>query len=261
MTEYKNVLIEKKEAVLIVTVSREKVLNALDRATVAELQQVFSSHWSDDTIGCVILTGAGEKSFVAGADIGELNKLNMRTGNDLSARGLHLTKTIQNFPKPVIAAVNGFALGGGCELAMACDIRLVSEKARFGQPEVNLGIIPGYGGTQRLSRLVGKGKAMQLVLTGEIIKADEAYRIGLADEVYPHEELMDKALEMANTICSKAPVAIALAKEAVNRGLEATLSVGCDIEKAAFAQTCGTEDKTEGTQAFLDKRAAKFTGR
>ena len=260
MNEYKNLLVEQKDAVLIVTVNRERVLNALNKETVAELQKLFSYHWTDDAIKCVIITGAGEKGFMAGADISEIADLDMRGGNDLSANGLYLAKTIQNFPKPVIAAVNGFALGGGCELAMACDIRLASEKARFGQPEVNLGIIPGYGGTQRMPRLVGRGKAMQLILTAAIIKADEAYRIGLVDEVYPHEELMDKALEMANVICAKAPIAVTLAKESINRGIDGTLTAGCDLERGNFAQTCGTGDKNEGCEAFLEKRPPKFTG-
>lgn len=259
MTEFKNLLVEQTDEVMVVTINRERALNALNRDTIAELQQFFSYYWSDEKVKCVILTGAG-KAFVAGADITELADTDVRSGNELSARGLYLMKTIQNFPKPVIAAVNGFALGGGCELAMACDIRLASEKAKFGQPEVNLGIIPGYGGTQRLPRLVGRGKAMQLIFTGEIITAAEAYRIGLADEVYPVDELMDKAMEMARTICSKAPIGIALAKESINRGLDGTLAAGCDLEKANFAQTCGTGDKNEGMEAFLEKRPAKFSG-
>ncbi|NOY88825.1 MAG: hypothetical protein GXO93_05475 [FCB group bacterium] len=260
MTEYKNLLVEKEEAVLIIKINRESALNALNKETVNELQQLFSYYWSDESIRCVILTGAGEKSFVAGADIPELADLDVRSGTELSARGLFLMKTIQNFPKPVIAAINGFALGGGCELAMACDIRLASEKAKMGQPEVNLGIIPGYGGTQRLPRLVGRGKAMQLIFTGEIIDAQEAYRIGLVNEVYPHEQLMDKAMEMARLICSKAPIAISLAKECINRGLDGTLTAGCDLEKANFGQVCSTGDKNEGMEAFLEKRKPSFTG-
>ncbi len=208
----------------------------------------------------MILTGAGEKAFVAGADIPELADLDVRTGADLSGRGLYLMKTIQNFPKPVIAAINGFALGGGCELAMACDIRLASEKAKLGQPEVNLGIIPGYGGTQRLSRLVGRGKAMQMILTGELINAQEAHRIGLVDEVYPPDQLMPKALEMARTICTKGPLAVSMAKECINRGLDVNLTAGCDLEKANFGSICGTGDKNEGMEAFLEKRSPKFTG-
>lgn len=260
MTDFKTLIVEQENEVVIVTINRERALNALNRSVVEDLQQFFSYYWSDEKVKCVIITGYGEKAFVAGADITELADLDVRSGNELSARGLYLMKTIQNFPKPVIAAVNGFALGGGCELALACDIRLASEKAKFGQPEVNLGIIPGYGGTQRLPRLVGKGKAMQLILTGEIISAQEAHRIGLADEVYPHDELMEKALKMAKTICSKAPIAICLAKESVNRGLETTLTAGCDLEKANFAQLCGTGDKNEGMEAFLEKRPPKFTG-
>lgn len=259
MAEYKNLLVEKKDSTLVVTINRERAMNALNKETVAELQQLFSYHWTDDTITAVIITGAG-KAFVAGADITELADLDVRSGTQLSANGLYLMKTIQNFPKPVIAAVNGFALGGGCELALACDIRLASEKAKFGQPEVNLGIIPGYGGTQRLSRLVGRGKAMQLICTGEMINAAEAYRIGLADEIYPPDELMDKAMEMAKTIGAKGPLAVVMAKECINRGLDVNLTAGCDLEKANFGSICGTGDKNEGMEAFLEKRAPKFTG-
>ncbi|MEK7775398.1 MAG: enoyl-CoA hydratase-related protein [Candidatus Zixiibacteriota bacterium] len=261
MAEYRNLLIGKKGSITTVTVNREKVLNALNKETVAEMQSFFSGHWTDNSIGCVIITGAGDKAFVAGADIAELAELDASTGVDLAARGQYLMRTIQNFPRPVIAAVNGFALGGGCELAMACDIRLASEKAKFGQPEVNLGVIPGYGGTQRLSRLVGVGKAMQLILTGEIINAQEAHRIGLVDEIYPHELLQAKAIEMAELIASKGPLAVASAKECLNRGLEMTLPVGCVLEKANFGQICGTQDKNEGTKAFLEKRKAEFKGK
>ncbi len=260
MNSYNNLVVEVKDEVVVVQINRERALNALNKETIEELQKFFSYYWSDEKIKCVIVTGGGAKAFVAGADITELADLDVRGGNETSARGLYLMKTIQNFPKPVIAAVNGFALGGGCELALACDIRLASEKAKFGQPEVNLGIIPGYGGTQRLPRIVGRGKAMQLILTGDIIDSAEAYRIGLVDEVYPHDELMDNALKMANKIASKGPIAIELAKESINRGLDGTLTAGCDLEKANFAQTCGTGDKNEGMEAFLEKRPAKFTG-
>jgi len=260
MPEYKNLVVEQKGAVLIVKVNRERALNALNKETVSELQQLFSYYWSDDAVRCVIITGAGEKAFVAGADIPEMADLDVRSGTDLAARGQYLMKTIQNFPKPVIAAVNGFALGGGCELAMACDIRLASEKAKFGQPEVTLGIIPGYGGTQRLPRLVGRGKAMQLILTGGMIDAEEAHRFGLVDDVYPPEQLMEKAMEMAELICSRPPIAVALGKECINRGLDITLSVGCDLEKANFGQTCCTSDKNEGMKAFMEKRKPEFTG-
>jgi enoyl-CoA hydratase len=260
MTEFKNLLVEKKDHILIVKINRERAMNALNRETVGELQQMFSFYWTDDSVLAVIITGAGEKAFVAGADITELADLDVRSGTDLSARGLYLMKTIQNFPKPVIAAINGFALGGGCELAMACDIRLASEKAKLGQPEVNLGIIPGYGGTQRLPRLVGRGKAMQLILTGEMVNAQEAHRIGLVDEVYPPEELMAKAMAMAETICAKGPLAITMAKECINRGLDVNLTAGCDLEKANFGSICGTGDKNEGMEAFLEKRKPEFTG-
>jgi enoyl-CoA hydratase len=260
MTEYKNIIAEKKDKILTVTINRPRALNALNKETLGELQQLFSFYWSDDSIMVVILTGSGDKAFVAGADIPELADLDVRSATELSAVGHYLMKTIQNFPKPVIAAVNGFALGGGCELAMACDIRLASEKARLGQPEVNLGVIPGYGGTQRLPRLVGRGKAMQLILTGDMIGADEAKRIGLVDEVYPADELMSKTIEMAQLICSKGPVAIQLSKECINRGLDVDLTHGCDLEKANFGSVCGTGDKNEGMEAFMEKRKPEFTG-
>ncbi len=259
MTEYKNLAVEKKDSTLIVTINRERALNALNKELIAEMQQLFSYHWTDDSITAVITTGAGN-AFVAGADITELADLDVRSGTQTSANGLYLMKTIQNFPKPVIAAVNGFALGGGCELALACDIRLASEKAKFGQPEVNLGIIPGYGGTQRLSRLVGRGKAIQLICTGEMINAAEAYRIGLVEEIYPPDELMDKAMEMAKTIAAKGPLAVVMAKECINRGLDVNLTAGCDLEKANFGSICGTGDKNEGMEAFMEKRKPKFTG-
>lgn len=261
MSDYKNITVEIKDKILIVTVSREKALNALNAETIGELQQLFGSYWTDNSIGCVILTGAGEKAFVAGADIPELAKVNAQGGYETSARGLYLMKTIQNFPRPVIAAVNGFALGGGCELALACDIRLASDRAKFGQPEISLGIIPGYGGTQRLTRLVGRGKAMQMILTGEMINADEAHRIGLVEEVYPAEELMDKAMEMAKVICSKAPIAVVLAKKSISRGLDGPLAYGCDYEQTNFAHTCSTDDKKEGMAAFLEKRKPEFKGK
>ncbi len=260
MAEYKNVLVGKQDDILVVTINRERALNALNKETVNELQQVFSFYWTDESIRCVVLTGAGEKAFVAGADISEIQDLDVRTGSDFSAHGLYLMKSIQNFPHPVIAAINGFALGGGCELAMACDIRIASEKAKMGQPEVNLGVTPGFGGTQRLPRLVGRGKAMQLILTGEMVDAQEALRIGLVEEVVPHEKLMDRAMEMAKLICTKAPLAVKAAKECINRGLEVSLTVGCDLEKANFAQVCGSGDKNEGTEAFLEKRKPQFTG-
>ena len=260
MADYKNIVDEKKDAAIVHTINREKAMNALNRETVAEIQNFISSHWSDNSFSVLIITGAG-KAFVAGADITELKELDVEGGTDLSSRGNYLFKSIQNFPKPVIAAVNGFALGGGCELAMACDIRIASEKAKLGQPEVNLGLIPGYGGTQRLARLVGRGKAMQLTLTGDMIKADEAHRIGLVDEICAPDELMDKALAMAQTIASKSPLAIRMAKDCVNRGLDMPLSNALDFEKVNFGAICGSFDKTEGCSAFLEKRKAEFKGK
>ncbi|MBU8933290.1 MAG: enoyl-CoA hydratase/isomerase family protein [candidate division Zixibacteria bacterium] len=259
MSDYKNLEVEQKGKVLVVTINREKAMNALNCETVSELLSLFQERHDDNSFGCVIITGAG-KAFVAGADITEIAKLDTDAGIAYSADGLKMMQAISDFPKPVIAAINGFALGGGSELALACDIRLASEKAKLGQPEVNLGIIPGFGGTQRLSRLVGRGKAMQLILTGAMINAQEAYRIGYVDEVYPMEELMDKALEMANLICSKGTLAVQFSKECIGKGLDLTLAAGCDLERDTFGKSCSTRDKNEGCGAFLEKRKAEFTG-
>ncbi len=259
--EYKNIKFEKDGAVATVTIDRPKVLNALNDETIAELDHCFTSIADDSSILCVILTGGGEKSFIAGADIGELAVCDVISGRAKCDRGQSLLFKIENIPQPVIAAINGFALGGGCEFAMACDIRLASEKAKIGQPEVSLGIIPGYGGTQRLARLVGRGKAKQMILTGDFINAAEAYRIGLVDEVYPPDELMAKAKEMAGKIVSKGPLAIKAAKEAINLGLDVDIKSGCEHEAVLFAGICASEDKTEGTSAFLEKRKAEFKGK
>ena len=260
MTDYSNIIVEKNKSTLLVTINREQALNALNKETIAELQSAFDEYQSDSDIRCVIITGAGSKSFVAGADIAELSELDLAGGETLSRNGLKLMQTIQDFPWPVIAAINGFAQGGGCELALACDIRLASTKATLGQPEVSLGLIPGYGGTQRLARLVGRGKATQLIMTGAMIRADEAYRIGLVDELCEPEELMDKAQTMADEIASKAPLAIKKAKECINGGLELTFAEGCKLEMKNFAEVCGTNDKTEGTKAFMEKRKPDFKG-
>lgn len=259
--EYKNIKFEKDGATALVTIDRPKVLNALNHEVITELSDCFDIIAKDETIACVIITGNGEKSFVAGADIAELATLDVITGRALADRGQALFSRIQNLAKPVIAAINGFALGGGCELALACDIRLAAENAKLGQPEVNLGIIPGYGGTQRLSRLVGRGKAMQMILTGDHVNAAEAYRIGLVDEVYPAAELLAKAKEMAAKIGSKGPLAVRAAKEAINLGLNVDLDSGCTHEAALFGAICATEDKAEGTKAFLEKRKAEFKGK
>jgi len=259
--EYKNIKFEKEDAVATVTIDRPKALNALNDETIAELDHCFTAIAGDKNIRCVILTGGGEKAFVAGADIGELAVLDVPGGRTKCDTGQAVFFKIEKLPQPVIAAVNGFALGGGCEIAMACDIRLASEKAKLGQPEVNLGIIPGYGGTQRLARLVGYGKAKQMIFTGDFISAAEAYRIGLVDEVYPPEELMSKAKEMAQKIAAKGPLAIKAAKEAITRGMNMDLESGCAYEAEQFAAICASEDKTEGTKAFLEKRKAEFVGR
>jgi len=260
MSDYKNLLVEQKDDVLVIKVSREEAMNALNDETISELTKVFNKNKDNESVKCVILTGAG-KAFIAGADIVELNAATVETGKTISEKGLRLMETIQFFPHPVIAALNGFALGGGCEIAMACDIRLASEKAKIGQPEINLGLIPGYGGTQRMSRLVGRGKAMELILTGNMVDAAEAHRIGLVDEVYPPEELMDKTFELAKLISSKSPLAVCMAKEAINKGLDMPLLDGCNLEMHLFGEVCGTDDKNEGTAAFLEKRKANFTGK
>ncbi len=257
--EYRNIIIHKEETIAVVTINREKALNALNDETILELQDFFCSHWTDKSLRCVVLTGAG-KAFVAGADVSELAKCDVQKAIDTSMRGLALMKSIDSFPRPVIAAVNGFALGGGCELALACDLRLASEKAKFGQPEINLGIIPGYGGTQRLARLVGRGKAKQLILTGDLIDAAEAYRIGLVDEVYSVEELMPKVIELAKKIAAKSPIMVSAAKECINRGLDINLQAGCDFEKLHFGAIFASADAKEGLTAFLEKRPPDFKG-
>ena len=255
--DYKNILVDIKDGIAVVTINREKALNALNKEVVSELHSFFASHWVTRNFRVVVITGAG-KAFVAGADIGELAQLDCPGANCTAELGQYLMKSIENFPCPVIAAINGFALGGGCELAMACDFRIASEKAKLGQPEVNLGIIPGYGGTQRLSRLVGKGMAKKLIFTGDMISAAEAYRIGLVDEVHTPEELMDKVMELAKKIASKSAPSIRLAKEVINRGLDVSMSIGCDLEKGAFGVNFGFTDSKEGLTAFMEKRPPKF---
>lgn len=256
--DYQFLLIEKKDDTAVIKINRPEKLNALNSALLDELESVFQSLKLDELIKVVILTGAGEKAFVAGADIAELSKLDMLSAKDFSERGQKVFYTIENMNKPVIAAVNGFALGGGCELALACHIRLASENARFGQPEVNLGIIPGFGGTQRLTRLVNSGRAAEMILTGDLIDANEAYRIGLVNHVYPQNELFDKAVELANKIASKAPHAVNLALKSINIADQTSDSEGQKYEASLFAVCCGTEDFKEGTKAFLEKRKPNF---
>jgi enoyl-CoA hydratase len=258
---FQNILFEKKNAIAYVTVSRPKVLNALNMTTMEELRAAFHEIKNDPTIRVVILTGSGEKAFIAGADIGELAQNDPVSAKEYTHRGQSVLNLIENMGKPVIACINGFALGGGCEVAMACTMRLASENAKLGQPEVKLGVIPGYGGTQRLPRLVGKGIAMQLLLTGEMITAQEAYRIGLVNEVTAPADLIPRAEAIAQRIIANGPLAVQYTMEAVNKGMEAPLAEGLYIEAALFGVAAATEDKKEGTAAFLEKRPAQFKGK
>jgi enoyl-CoA hydratase len=256
-----NLLYEKKGAVAYVTLNRPKVLNALNKATWEDLRAAFEDARDDAAVRGAILTGAGDKAFIAGADISELAHVTAVEAEKSSSYGQAVLNLIENLGKPVIAAVNGFALGGGCETAMACTIRVASENAKFGQPEVTLGLIPGGGGTQRLPRLVGKGRALQLILSGEIINAQEAYRIGLVNEVVPAADLMARAEAILKRIFSNAPLAIKYSLEAVNKGLETSQAEGLSLEASLFGLCAGTEDKKEGTSAFLEKRKPQFQGR
>ena len=256
-----NVLYEKKGPIAHVTLNRPKVLNALNKATIAELNEVFKDARDDAAVRGVILTGAGDKAFIAGADISELAHASAIDAERSSRFGQEVLSLIENLGKPVIAAINGFALGGGCETAMACTIRVAVEHAKFGQPEVKLGLLPGGGGTQRLPRLVGKGRALQLILSGGMISAQEAFRIGLVNEVVPAAELILRAEAILKEIAANAPVAIRCSLEAVNKGMDASQSEGFALEAAYFGLCAGTEDKKEGTSAFLEKRAPQFLGR
>src|SRR5438876_8274160 len=256
-----NLLYEKKGPIAYVTLNRPKVLNALNQATWDDLRTAFEDARDDAQVRGVILTGAGDKAFIAGADISELAHVTAVEAQESSSFGQAVLDLIENLGKPVVAAVNGFALGGGCETAMACTIRVASENARFGQPEVKLGVIPGGGGTQRLPRLVGKGRALQLILSGETISAQEAHRIGLVNEVVPAGDLLTRSETILKQIFSNAPLAVKYSLEAVNKGLETSQAEGLSLEASLFGLCAGTEDKKEGTQAFLQKRAAQFQGR
>jgi enoyl-CoA hydratase len=258
---FEQIVYEKRSAIAYITLNRPKVLNALNQATFTELGMAFEDAKADTAVLGVILTGAGDKAFIAGADINELVRVTSVEAREFTRHGQTVLDLIENLGKPVIAAVNGFALGGGCETAMACTIRLATEDAKFGQPEVKLGVIPGAGGTQRLPRLVGKGLALQLILSGGTISAQEAYRIGLVNEIVPRAELIARAEAILKQINSNAPLAVKFSIEAVNRGSETSQTEGLVIESALFAICAGTEDKKEGTSAFLEKRAAKFQGR
>jgi enoyl-CoA hydratase/carnithine racemase len=256
-----NVLYEKRDRIAYVTVNRPKVMNALNQQTWNDLRAAFEDARDDVSVRGVILTGAGERAFIAGADIRELANVTAVEAEKSSSYGQAVLDLIENLGKPVIAAINGFALGGGCETAMACTIRLAEEHASFGQPEVNLGVIPGGGGTQRLPRLVGKGRALQLILTGELINAQEAYRIGLVNEIVPAANLIGRAEAILKKIFANAPLAVKYSLEAVNKGLQTSQAEGETLEASLFGLCAGTDDKKEGTQAFLEKRAAQFQGR
>lgn len=257
MSNFNNILTEKKDQTLILTINRPDKLNALNKETLSEIREAVHQAKDDKNTWGVILTGAGSKAFVAGADISEFKDFNKEEGRLLAASGHEIFNLIERFPKPVIAAVNGFALGGGCELSMACHMRVASENARFGQPEVNLGIIPGYGGTQRLIQLIGKSKATELLMTADMIKANDALDLGLVNYVVPEEELINKSLEILHKIYTKSPMAIRKIVQCVNAYYDKQIN-GLEFEIEAFGSCCDTPDFEEGTSAFIEKRKANF---
>ncbi|HEX6322201.1 MAG TPA: enoyl-CoA hydratase-related protein [Vicinamibacterales bacterium] len=258
---FENLLVERDGAVAIVTINRPKVLNALNTATMEELASVMNELGADEDVRAIVLTGAGEKSFVAGADINELAVQTPVGGREHAQRGQRVLNAIEQLGKPVVAAVNGFAFGGGCELAMACTVRVAADTAKLGQPEINLGLIPGYAGTQRLTRLVGRGVALEILLTGDPLTAAEAHRIGLVNRVVPAAELMAEAKKLAHQLASKAPVAARYIIDAVHRGADMPLAEAQIYETTLFGLVSTTEDMREGTKAFLEKRKAEFKGR
>jgi enoyl-CoA hydratase len=258
---FENLLLDQSGAVAIITVNRPKVLNALNAPTLDELRRAVLDMKRDDSVRVVVLTGAGEKSFIAGADINELAVQTPITGREHALLGQHVFDLFENLGKPVIAAINGYALGGGCELAMACTLRIAADTAKIGQPEINLGIIPGYAGTQRLARLVGKGKAMELILTGAQITAAEAERIGLVNRVVPAASLMSEVRSLAAALANNAPIAMRYIINAINKGLEMPFAEACVFEATLFGLVAATEDMKEGTRAFLEKRKAEFKGK
>ncbi len=259
--EYKNIRVERIDGLAVVTIDRPDKLNALNDQTKTELESCFASLKSDGTVSAVVLTGAGEKSFVAGTDIDELLPLDAVTGEAFARRGQALYSSIENLGKPVIAAVNGYALGGGCELALACHIRIASRNAKFGQPEVNLGIMPGFGGTQRLPRVIGSSRALEMILTGNHINAEEALKTGLVSAVVAREELLPTAEKFARALLTKSRVVIAAVLEAVVRGGMTADGGGMELEARLFGWCCGAEDSTEGISAFLEKRQPVFRNR
>jgi enoyl-CoA hydratase len=258
---FENLTLEREGPIAVLTINRPKVLNALSTTTMDELRRAVLEARHDAELRVLIITGAGEKAFVAGADINELAVQTPAGGKEHALRGQHVFDLIENLGKPVIAAINGFALGGGCELALACTLRLAADTARLGQPEINLGIIPGYAGSQRLSRLVGKGVALDLLLTGRQVKADEALQIGLVNRVIPAAELMNEARKLAAELAAKAPIAVKYIIEAVNKGLEVSFDKGEFLEATLFGLVASTEDMREGTKAFLEKRKPDFKGK
>jgi enoyl-CoA hydratase len=261
MPSYENVRYEVDGFIATVTVAREKALNALNRQTLNEIGWALREADGDARVRVVIMTGAGDKAFVAGADISEMVEQGATEARGFAAAGRAVGDVLESMQKPVIAAVNGFALGGGCELALACDFIYASDKAKFGQPEVNLGVIPGFGGTQRLPRRIGQARAMELILTGDLIGAEEALRVGLVNKIVPAAELMNEAKKCAEKIASKGPLAIAYARRAVRKGAELNLPAGNDLEAELFALLFATQDQKEGMRAFLAKRPAKFEGK
>ena len=261
MSAFDNISVEKQAGLAYLTVNRPKALNALNKITLEEIGAALEDIRDDAGISGLIVTGAGGKAFVAGADITEIASISAVEASAFTRRGQAVFDLLENLGKPSVAAVNGFAFGGGCELAMACTLRIATESARFGQPEVRLGVMPGFGGTQRLPRLVGKGRALQMILTGEPIDAQEAHRIGLVNEIVVTEKLLERAAEILHKIAANAPLAVRFSIEAVNRGLQAGQSEGLVIESALFAVCASSEDKKEGTTAFMSKRQAQFNGR
>lgn len=258
---FENLIYEKRDGIAYITFNRPKVLNALNRKTIEELRDALLDAREDSAVRVVILTGAGEKSFVAGADISELATRTPVDGKEFSLFGQSVFRLLETMGKPSICAINGFALGGGCEMALACSIRIASKTAKLGQPEVKLGIIPGYGGSQRLARLCGKGAAHELCLTGEMITAEEAQRIGLVNRIYEPAELLPAAEAIAKKIIANAPVAVKYTMEAIERGIETPQEEGLFLEASLFGLSCATEDMREGTKAFLEKRKAEFKGK
>lgn len=259
---YQNILLDRPdEGIYVLTVNRPRVLNALNSATIDEIGEALRETRQDPEARVLLVTGAGDKAFVAGADISQMREMSALQARAFSRRGMEVFRALENLPIPAIAAVNGYALGGGCELAMACDWIIAADNASFGQPELSLGVPPGFGGTQRLLRLVGRGPAMELLMTGRQVKADEALRLGLATQVYPRDRLMAEALSLAQVIKTKGPIALKLAKEAVQRGQDLDLDNACVLESELFALAFSSDDQREGMQAFLERRPAVFRGR